>query len=89
MPYKCGIPANGTTPASGKGGCLFNILADPTEHNELDNTDPKNAAIIAELMEELVAIDATTFTPNRGSPAPAACEAAIKSWKGFWGPFVP
>ena len=87
MPYKCGIPANGTTPASGKGGCLFNILADPTEHNELDNTDPKNAAIIAELMEELVAIDATSFTPDRGSASPLACEAAIK-YGGFWGPFV-
>jgi arylsulfatase I/J len=88
VPYHCGVPANGSTPAIGKGGCLFNILDDPTEHHELDVTTPANAKIVAELFAELSAVDATTFTPNRGKVAPEACQAAVQTSRGFWGPFT-
>ena len=87
-PYRCGVPSNGTVPAKGTGGCLFNILDDPTEHNQLDVTTPTNAAIVKELYAELLRIDATTFTPNRGRVSPLACTAAVQKYKGFWGPFV-
>jgi hypothetical protein len=87
-PYHCGVPANGSTPAVGKGGCLFNIAVDPTEHDELDVSTPANAKIVQELFAELNAADATTFTPDRGSVSPQACAAAVGTWKGFWGPFA-
>ena len=88
VPYHCGVPASAGVPAVGKGGCLFNVLADPTEHDELDVTTPKNAAIVKELYASLLAVDATTFTPDRGAVCPLACAAATKKWQGFWGPFV-
>ena len=86
--YHCGVPKNGTTPAVGKGGCLFNVLNDPTEHDELDVTTPENAKIVEELFAALDEIDATTFTPQRGTVSPTACKAALKQYRGFWGPFV-
>lgn len=86
--YHCGVPKNGTTPAIGKGGCLFNVLNDPTEHDELNVTAPENVKIVEELFAALREIDATTFTPDRGTVSPMACDAALKQYKGFWGPFV-
>ncbi len=88
VPYHCGIPANGSAPAVGRGGCLFNVATDPTEHAELDVSTPANAKIVAELFAALRAEDAGTFTPDRGTVAPTAGAAAGGPWKGFWGPFT-
>ncbi len=51
-------------------------------------TAPENVKIVEELFAALSEIDATTFTPNRGTVSPKACDAALKQYKGFWGPFV-
>ena len=32
---------------------------------------------------------AARFTPDRDSVSPAACEAALNVYHGFWEPFVP
>ena len=81
-PYHCGIPSS---PPVGKGGCLFNILTDPTEHDDVADANP---SIVAELYSRIEAIQATAFTPNRGSDDGTACKAAMGQWKGFWGPFT-
>lgn len=48
--------------SKGKGGCLFNVFDDPTEHNDIA---ANNSAIVAELYARILAIQNTTFSPNR------------------------
>jgi arylsulfatase B len=85
VPYHCGVPAYGNNPVVGKGGCLFNIATDPTEHNDVALQNPD---IVAELMTRILSWQKTSFTPNRGAVSPKACTAALDQWGGFWGPFT-
>lgn len=85
-PYQCGIPAFANYPVTGKGGCLFNVLTDPTEHDDVANANP---AIVAELMARILVWQTTAFSPNRGYYDNLACEAAIHNHSGYWGPFLP
>jgi len=74
------------------GGCLFDLLADPTEHVDVA-AKPEHAALVQQLKQRMAAEDKTVFKPLR-PPNPAACEAALGQYYdaskevGFWGPFI-
>jgi hypothetical protein len=80
--YHCGVPS---TPPKGKGGCLFNVFADPTEHVDIAKENP---TIVQEMYARILELQKTSFTPNRGADDGTACKTATKKWKGFWGPFL-
>ena len=84
---------NTTNPAGGiktvekcGDGCLFNIMNDPEERVNLAGTMPEK---LKEMQDKLAKYQATYFNPNRGSPWPGACQAALEKYDGFWGPFLP
>ena len=83
VPYHCGIP---TTPPTGKGGCLFNVLTDPTEHDDVAASNP---GIVAEMYARILEHQKTAVTPNRGRDDGSACRAAMGQWQQRWGPFLP
>jgi len=74
----CGTPAAPT--------CLFNVLADPTEH---DNVAAAHPDIVAAMAARLRELQAGVFSPDRGKPSPLACKASAEKWGGFVGPFLP
>ena len=84
-PYHCGVPAWGSQPKTGKGGCLFNVFTDPTEHNDVAAANP---TIVADLMQRILFWQQTAFSPNRGTADLKACDAAL-AYGGYWGPFLP
>ena len=65
-------------------GCLYDVVADPTETHELSAERPADKAA---LMARFVELAAGAFTPDRGSVDPRACQAALR-YGGFWGPFA-
>jgi len=67
-------------------GCLFDVEADPTEHADLAR-DPKYAAVLGKLQQELQSLNRGVFRPVRGEPTVTACEASIDNG-GYYGPFV-
>jgi len=69
----------------GTTGCLFNIYDDPTEHFEVGDAHPEIRTILQNRIAEL---SKTVFSPNRGPVDPAACDAALNTYGGYWGPFV-
>lgn len=69
----------------GDGGCLFELMSDPTEHSNLAQ---RNIAKLAQLKQILKAHSGALFSPDRGGPDPAACAAASGRYQGFWGSFV-
>ena len=72
-----------TVEATGKLGCLFDVLADPTEHNDLALKMPEKALEIKQKME---AAEKAWFNPDRGAPNEAACVVAKET--GYWQPFL-
>lgn len=85
VPYDCGIP--GAPPPKGKAasGCLFNYLTDPTEHADVAESNPD---VVAKMYARLQELQKSAFSPDRGTVQAAACDAALKQWGGFWGPFM-
>lgn len=73
----------GTTPDT---GCLFNVFKDPEERQNLANDRPD---VFRSMLAELLEVNATVFSPNRGTTNPAACETALGKYGGAWGPFLP
>ena len=73
---------------SGPGACLFDLLADPTEHFDL-GADPAYAAVVARLQARAAALDATQFQSEGGADLKAdpAATAQAKANGGFWGPW--
>ena len=67
-------------------GCLYNIMKDPEERNNLAE---KEAQILKEMQQKLAKYQATYFNPDRGNQWPEACVDALGKYEGFWGPFVP
>ena len=65
------------------GGCLFDLLADPTEHTDLARSMPEK---VAELTARLEAAEATAWAPGRGTAQRKACDVAAANG-GFYGPF--
>ena len=66
-------------------GCLFDLLADPTEHINLAAVKPE---LFRAMMHRLTEINATLFAPDRGTPDPAACVVALGTYGDFWGPWI-
>jgi len=69
----------------GDAGCLFNVLADPNEHDEISAAHPD---VVKELRALVDAAAATVFNPDRGTDDGAACTAAFAQHGGFFGPFL-
>lgn len=67
-------------------GCLYNIMEDPEERNDLAETEVK---VLKDMQKKLADYQATYFNPNRGKESPEACAAALGKYEGFWGPFLP
>ena len=67
-------------------GCLFNVLDDPSETNDLASVYPH---IVAELRARIREAQATVYNPTRGPPDDHLfCKQAIANG-GFIGPFLP
>ena len=84
---------NTTTPSGisavehcGDSGCLYNIKNDPEERENLADKMPD---ILKEMQSKLKKYQASRFNPDRGKGSPTACETALKTYHGFWGPFLP
>jgi arylsulfatase B len=73
------------TTADCRRGCLFNLTSDPTEHDDIAAAHPE---VVARMLDRIRAINATVFSPVRGSPDPRGCEVAVGKHGGFWGPFL-
>jgi arylsulfatase B len=69
----------------GKGGCLFNVMDDPNELNDVASSHP---ALVAELKAVMAAYEATAYAPDRGTDDGTACRTAFGNWSGFMGPFA-
>ena len=69
----------------GARGCLYNIKDDPEERTNLASTNRQD---LRTMHTKLQAYQATHFDPYRGSVSPAACDAALGTHQGFWGPFI-
>jgi arylsulfatase I/J len=59
---------------------------DPLETTDLAAQMPSK---VAELYAKIEKYETTAFNPKRGGTDPAACEAALGKYNGFWGPFIP
>lgn len=80
----CGDPD--ATGAEKGPGCLYNILSDPYETNDLAIAYPH---IVAELRSRMREAQATVYNPNRGPPDHHLfCKQATENG-GFIGPFLP
>jgi arylsulfatase B len=68
--------------------CLFNVLADPTEHANEAAAQP---AVVAEMTARIAELQATVFSPDRGTSSPLACNVSAPTgiYRGFVGPFMP
>eukprot|EP01061_Rhynchopus_euleeides_P001455 TRINITY_DN1102_c3_g1_i2.p1 TRINITY_DN1102_c3_g1~~TRINITY_DN1102_c3_g1_i2.p1 ORF type:complete len:509 (+),score=200.48 TRINITY_DN1102_c3_g1_i2:67-1593(+) len=66
-------------------GCLYDIIEDPEERNELSEEQPD---ILREMMELLQEANKLIFRPDRGEQDPAACDAAQDLYDGRYGPWV-
>jgi hypothetical protein len=69
----------------GAKGCLYNVLTDPTEHDEISGAHP---SIVAELQAIIKAETKGVFNPDRGADDGLACTKAFNVHGGFWGPFL-
>ena len=76
--FACSLP--------NKAGCLFNVSADPTEHNDLA-LDPMYSAELARLLARLREVSKTFFNPSRGNGDQQAC-AQVKANGNFFGPWL-
>jgi arylsulfatase I/J len=67
-------------------GCLFHLLDDPTEHNDISKANP---SIVSTLSTRIAEIQKTVFNADRGAvDTTAACEHAEKVYGGFFGPWI-
>jgi arylsulfatase B len=79
----CGDP-DGTGSAKGPG-CLFNVLTDPSELNDLASTMP---AKVAELRARITELQKGVFNPDRGTHDREMCLTGWGKNKGFLGPWI-
>lgn len=66
-------------------GCLFDVFADPTEHDDLASSKPD---IRDQLYDRLMQLNEGNFNPERGEMTKKACLVAYNRYEGFYGPFV-
>ena len=85
LPVRCGT----FEVAKGKNGCLFDVVQDPSEYQDLAAQNPQQLAKMHALLEQEAQ---TVFNPNRGCNnnecAEAACAAAVAAG-GYWAPYLP
>jgi arylsulfatase I/J len=79
----CGRP---DAPVKGKKGCLFNVISDPGQHYDVADANPD---IVKALYARLQAVNATGFSPYRGTFDKSACGVYAQKWGGFYGPWLP
>ena len=79
----CGRP---DAPARGKRGCLFNVISDPGQHDDVADAHPE---VVAALYARLQAVNSTAYSPDRGSFDRSACATYANKWGGFYGPWLP
>jgi len=74
-------------------GCLYDVVADPTEHFDVAGAHPDIVATLSARIAEL----AKGFYSNNdtliddcppGGKMPCACQAAITTWGGYFGPYA-
>eukprot|EP00315_Gephyrocapsa_oceanica_P030513 CAMPEP_0185411444 /NCGR_PEP_ID=MMETSP1365-20130426/3578_1 /TAXON_ID=38817 /ORGANISM="Gephyrocapsa oceanica, Strain RCC1303" /LENGTH=673 /DNA_ID=CAMNT_0028014065 /DNA_START=21 /DNA_END=2042 /DNA_ORIENTATION=- len=68
----------------GARGCLFDVSADPNEHDDLAPSMPEKAA---ELRADLATLNGLLFKPHRGDMDVDACYEGV-AHGGFYGPFA-
>jgi arylsulfatase A-like enzyme len=74
------------------GGCLFDVIADPTEHNDIAAQNP---ALVASMSARLAELVKGYYTNNdtfvnlcpSNITMPCACWAALNTWGGYFGPY--
>jgi arylsulfatase I/J len=74
---------NASGDAGASGGCLFDVFADPNEHNDIAAQFP---AVVAEMRARIAALQLQVYSPLRGDEDPQACAVAVKT--GFFSPWV-
>merc|ERR1712217_398972 len=62
-------------------GCLYDVIADPTERHNVAEQHPDQVATLKARLDEL---NAHVFLPDRGAPDKASCTR----WNGFYGPWI-
>jgi len=72
--------------ANNKIGCLFNISADPTEHEDLSSHVEYKETLL-KLHRKLKEYQKTDFNPDRGYMAYTGCMQAW-NYDGYYGPFL-
>lgn len=67
-------------------GCLYDLSTDPGEHTDISAAQPTIATRMRARLEQ---INATVFSPNRGTVQQAlGCEVGVNRYHGYWGPFL-
>eukprot|EP00483_Globobulimina_turgida_P007915 UN07931 len=69
-----------------EGGCLFNIILDPTEHEDIINKS-ENAELVESMRARYMELKKTWFNENRGAPDQNCC-VQIEKNGGYWGPWI-
>lgn len=81
-------PWNKTNPGvpctCGTGGCLFNVVTDPNEEEDLVAKMPD---LVTKLKTRLAEVRQTVYAPDRGDIDQKACDQ-IQINRGFWGPWM-
>ena len=85
-------------------GCLYNLSEDEEERDDLAARYPQRVSAMLKRLDDYHRTaflpercvksahcqDPITCTGRGGGcHHPAACEAAVEKWDGFWGPFLP
>ncbi len=79
------------------GPCLYDVVADPTEHTDIAAHNP---ALVAQMQARLTLLEKSYFTNNddfsktsicpadMGKVTPCGCWAALNYWGGYFGPWA-
>jgi len=65
--------------------CLFDVFADPGEHNDLVNTMP---AKVAQMQSKLAELAKTAYGNPSDMSQKAACQQQVEANGNFYGPFI-
>ncbi|CAJ1417747.1 unnamed protein product, partial [Effrenium voratum] len=68
-----------------ENGCLFDIFADPAETTSLSM---QQSSIFRSMLARVEELQATVYSPARGSKDPGACRKARDAYHGYWGPWI-
>ena len=81
--FDCGDPLQ---PSAARPGCLFDVFSDPEERRDVARDNP---AVVQALRARVAEAARHVFDPDRGVEDSLACDTALHTWHGFWGPFTP